>query len=114
MRMWMVNPKIMCKNHLLGEHRELHMLVGSINKKINLQGYVDNNCLETKAIRKRHKELIKEMKRRGWNHYSPLPKFNIQYLSKHIKNAKVDKHKSLTELCNRCSICKKNFIKAKV
>lgn len=31
MRMWMVDPKIMCRKHLLGEHLELHMLAGCIN-----------------------------------------------------------------------------------
>ena len=25
MRMWMVNPKMMCNKHLLGEHVELHL-----------------------------------------------------------------------------------------
>ena len=25
MRMWMVNPRIMCRQHLLGEHVEIHM-----------------------------------------------------------------------------------------
>ena len=32
--MWMVNPKILCKNHILGEHKELHQCVGILNKKI--------------------------------------------------------------------------------
>jgi hypothetical protein len=30
MRMWMVNPRIMCGNHLLGEHLETHMFYGII------------------------------------------------------------------------------------
>jgi Pyrimidine dimer DNA glycosylase len=33
MRMWLVDPRLMCSQHLLGEHVELHMLVGSLNRK---------------------------------------------------------------------------------
>jgi len=28
MRMWMLNPKALCRKHLMGEHVEIHMLVG--------------------------------------------------------------------------------------
>ena len=41
MRMWMVNPEILCRKHLLGEHVELHMLVGWIIKGKSIQGYLD-------------------------------------------------------------------------
>ena len=38
MRMWMIDPTMLCTKHLLGEHVELHMFVGTINKnkKLNL------------------------------------------------------------------------------
>jgi hypothetical protein len=29
--MWMVDPRIMCRNHLLGEHAEIHMFVWNID-----------------------------------------------------------------------------------
>lgn len=29
-RMWCVNPHSLCREHLLGEHNELHKLVGGI------------------------------------------------------------------------------------
>lgn len=40
MRMWKVNPKNMCRQHLLGEHVECHMFVGAILKGISLSGYI--------------------------------------------------------------------------
>ena len=45
MRMWMVDPKIMCRKHLLGEHVEHHMFVGTINKRISIVGYLRDNLL---------------------------------------------------------------------
>ncbi|MEZ0346180.1 MAG: pyrimidine dimer DNA glycosylase/endonuclease V, partial [Infirmifilum sp.] len=30
----MVPPSIMCDRHLLGEHVELHMLVGALRRKV--------------------------------------------------------------------------------
>lgn len=44
MRMWMVPPELMCRQHLLGEHVELHMFVGAINKGtsvVTLPGYCE-------------------------------------------------------------------------
>ena len=32
MRMWMLPPAGMCRKHLLGEHVELHMLLGSLRR----------------------------------------------------------------------------------
>lgn len=32
MRMWLVPPSHMCRKHLLGEHVELHMLLGTLKK----------------------------------------------------------------------------------
>lgn len=38
MRMWNINPRYMCRKHLLGEHVETHMLVGSLRKEKSVQG----------------------------------------------------------------------------
>ena len=32
MRMWLVPPQLMCDQHLLGEHLEMHMFIGTIRK----------------------------------------------------------------------------------
>ena len=103
MRMWMVNPKIMCRNHLLGEYLECHMFLGSIKKKQNLKGYLENNLLEPRSLEKRHKALVKEMERRGFNHKSPLDVRPNDLNS--LDNIKIDSDSSLKELLRRCKKC---------
>ena len=75
MRIWDLLPSVLCRQHLLGEHRELHALWTIISQ--NRPGY--RNHPETKrwdgklpALRKRHEELVAEMKNRGYNHNSPI------------------------------------------
>ena len=101
----MINPKIMCRQHLLGEHVELHMFIGSIIRGYNLDGYVKNNCLEYKAMFTRHEALVKEMKRRGYNHKSPLLNPIRFTYPDYILNSKVDIKQSLKELLRRCDEC---------
>ena len=102
MRMWMVDPKLMCRKHLLGEHVELHMLVGSIKKGQSLQGFIDNKLIDTSKIQKRHDALVKEMERRGYNHKSPLKYTDKVKLGVGIVDPKV----SLKELHRRCKDCR--------
>src|ERR1700733_14845622 len=72
MRMWMVDPHLMCRKHLLGEHVELHMMTAWLAKGRKVNGWADSNCLEPRAIGSRHTVLVKEMIRRGYTHKSPL------------------------------------------
>jgi hypothetical protein len=72
MRMWMVDPKIMCRNHLLGEHAEIHMFVWNIDRKHSVKGYIANGLLETHKLYTRHEELAQELRRRGYQHNSEL------------------------------------------
>ena len=106
MRMWMVDPRILCNRHLLGEHVELHMFVGTINHNINLTGYGRNGLVEVHNIKSRHEELVKEMKMRGMNHKSPLPSF------REFQFGKVNKSKNIKELSKRSKDCKIRIKKA--
>jgi len=88
MRVWDISPKKLCRNHLLGEHRELHAIWSVIIK--GKKGY--SNHPETlrwkgklRALYLRHSKLVKEMKTRGYNHYSSLP----SKLAKGISNQRV-------------------------
>lgn len=108
----MVDPKFMCKKHLLGEHCEIHMFVGFVKKGKRLDGFVKNNLLEIRSIRDRHMELAKEMQRRGYKHKSDLPKLqdiDLEYLPKELIESKIDKEKSLMELLRRCKDCKERY-----
>ena len=99
MRMWLVNPKFMCKQHLLGEHNELHKIVGCINKDRSLEGFYKNGMMDTTQIIKRHQDLVNEMTKRGYNHKSPLPSFTDPI------RGFVDSHRNFKELINRCLEC---------
>ena len=101
MRMWNINPKKMCNQHLLGEHVECHMFVGTLNKGIPVKGYLDKGLLEIHNLRKRHDQIAKEMGRRGMKHNSKLSKF------KEIKMGKINSKQNMIELNKRCKECRK-------
>lgn len=98
--MWLVKPKLLCDNHLLGEHLEMHMFAGTIKKKKNIQGYIDKGLVETSKIIVRHNQLAKEMTARGFNHKSPIKKFKV------VRNGKINIKANEKELIRRCKKCK--------
>ena len=77
MRIWDLSPKKLCRNHLLGEHRELHAIWSVIvNGK---KGYAHHPETlrwkgKLKALYGRHEVLVVEMSNRGYQHSSPLAK----------------------------------------
>lgn len=74
--MWGVKPEHMCTQHLLGEHNEMHMLVGSIRKHPHgeaiAKGHAEKGQINTARIQERHDELAEEMENRGMEHDSPM------------------------------------------
>lgn len=98
-RMWCVNSKKLCRQHLLGEHKELHQLVGSLRKGKSIKGHVEKGQVEVHTIKKRHAELVKEMLRRGYKHESELKKF------KEVIMGKVNRKENEKELRRRCKEC---------
>jgi hypothetical protein len=111
MRMWMVNPKNMCRKHLLGEHLECHMFAGTLKKEISINGYISNNLFEPTSLISRHDDLRNEIIRRGYNHKSEININEVinscQLLSESQMNFHIDKIKSYNDLISRCSECKK-------
>ena len=105
MRMWMIDPKLLCNKHLTGEHVECHMLVGCINRGMSLDGYVRNGLIEPHNIKRRHDSLEREMLSRGMNANSPLSKFEAR------RSGSVSKAANINELSRRCLECKKRFEK---
>ena len=70
-----MDPALLCRSHLLGEHRELHGLWNILT--LRLKGY--SRHPETlrwegrlAALFQRHEALVAEMARRGYRHRSPL------------------------------------------
>jgi len=89
MRVWDIQPKYLCRKHLLAEHRELHGLWNILTKHKRkglsfaeaTKGVGYSRHPETlrwvgkeKALYQRHEQLIKEFYKRGYKHHSPLDK----------------------------------------
>ncbi|HAM39257.1 MAG TPA: pyrimidine dimer DNA glycosylase [Elusimicrobia bacterium] len=79
MRIWDIESKHLCRKHLLAEHRELHGIWNILTKHKCRCGY--SRHPETlrwvgkqKALYKRHCDLIKEFRFRGYKHHTPLNK----------------------------------------
>jgi hypothetical protein len=75
MRIWDISPELLCRQHLLGEHRELHAIWSVIQN--NKKGYSKHPETirwqgKTNALYSRHELEVKEMKKRGYQHHSSL------------------------------------------
>lgn len=109
----MVDPKIMCRKHLLGEHVELHMFLGAIKRGISMKGYVEKGLIQYGALQVRHQRLVEEMKSRRYKHNSPITLKEccnlVSPYNARLWLSKVDKEKSLSELIKRCAECKLRF-----
>lgn len=109
-RMRMVEPELLCSQHLLGEHKELHQARGQIKNRHSITGYIQNGLLEIESIISRHRELVEEMERRGMNHKSPLEDVPfLELVPKWQRRAKVSKSESIRDLIERCPKCKERI-----
>lgn len=108
-RMWKIAPELLCDQHLLGEHNELHQIVGTIRKHPHseaiLEGHAREGQIETSAIQSRHDDLVEEMESRDMNHLSPM-EYNDE-----LDIGEVDPEVSLEVLYSRCEECRNRIIR---
>jgi hypothetical protein len=74
-RIWDIEPRLLCRQHLLGEHRELHGLWSIlVHGKRGYSRHPETLRWAGKlaALYARHEALVAEMSRRGYTHRSPL------------------------------------------
>ena len=94
MRIWDIAPDKLCRNHLLGEHSELHAIWSILTQ--NKKGFANHpETLRWRgrlgALYLRHGKIVQEMKKRGYNHYSPL---DVRFATgKNIQNQFVNSYK---------------------
>lgn len=79
MRVWDIPPQFLCRPHLLGEHRELHAIWKILTVNNGQGGYAKHPetlrwRYRLKALYIYHDKIIREMKNRGYHHYSQLDK----------------------------------------
>lgn len=86
MRMWMSDPKTLCRKHLLGEHFELHKFYHMFIKKRDMSTRIKRKQIFPEKMKERHDELVDEMIRRGYKHNSPYTQPDISYLMEETWN----------------------------
>jgi hypothetical protein len=98
-RIWCVPVSELDRQHLLGEHAELHCIVGALLGKYE----AFRNHPETLRLKDRidqlyfrHGEQVQEMIKRGYRHNTPLPQSNQPYAC-----AKEEYQRDHTELAKR-------------
>lgn len=107
MRTWFINPKLMCRRHLLGEHRECHCAYEAANSgKYDVFGYTFG-LVDFYHLKERHNELVIEMKNRGYKHDDSI-------IIEKLKNFKIpcsipDITHNEYELSIRCKDCREKL-----
>ncbi len=114
MRMWMIDPDSMCLQHILGEHRELHALKGSLERtkpeydnhekhRKNLTTLARDGLIELKSLKDRHSELVEHLE----NHKSPIGEIpTLEHLPEDVREAEVDREKAVQDLLERPGACR--------
>lgn len=106
MRMWLIDPKLLCTRHELGCHFEIHKAVGNLRhsgkwtKSLTKKGF-----LEPQNFLKVHNEIVEDMLKRGFNHNSPLEIKGLE-----LEQGKVSIEKSICDLMFRCINCRRRIL----
>lgn len=108
-RLWNLPTKYLCKNHLLGEHSEIHQEIGTLRNHPHgtaiVGGHARLGQFQLSKAQSRHNELVKEMVCRGFNHDSPLDVPEDEYED----TGYIDRHYNLVDLYTRCDECAKRI-----
>jgi hypothetical protein len=109
MRIWDIEPERLCRQHLLGEHRELHALWVILTD--GRKGFAHHPETarwrgKLKALYKRHEALVAERKRRGYRHNTPLPRKQATRLAeqKEYKDTLADQEQILSKRGCGCRV----------
>jgi len=102
--MWMVDPRLMCRKHLLGEHGEIHRHRHNFVKRHSIVGR--RGQIEPRAMQSRHDALAEEMLRRGYNHRSPYEQPDLGHLPPDDRDGTVNVAESTKILRGRCAECR--------
>jgi len=108
MHMWMIDPRLMCRQHLLGEHSEIHK-----HRHVFVRGYRiegRRGQIEPAAMQARHDTLAAEMLRRGYRHQSPFVQPDLSHYD--LTGFTVDREAAAAELARRCPRCRERMQKA--
>lgn len=108
--MWMVDARILCNRHLLGEHGEIHKHRHNFVKGHSIEGR--RGQIEPASMKLRHDVLEDEMRRRGMNARSPYEQPDLSGYDLH--GHCVDRVAALKDLIGRCNVCRARELELKV
>ena len=102
-RMWMLHPRVLCRDHLLGEHTEIHQVAGALashdHGEAIVRGHAERGQVDTSRLAERHDALAAELERWGYAHDSPLA------YEDEVNLGTVDPAESIADLRDRCADC---------
>lgn len=81
-RIWAVPVSELDRQHLLGEHAELHCIIGALLGKYKAyRNHPETRRFENRIeqLYYRHADQVAEMQKRGYHHNSPLLNSNQPY-----------------------------------
>jgi hypothetical protein len=112
MRMWMTDPRLMCRQHLLGEHGEIHKHRHNFVKGHSIAGRIAGNAVEPISMQIRHDELEAEIRRRARKAGRKPPKSPYEqpdlsgYPEEH-RTYKINREAATALLLGRCEECRR-------
>jgi len=100
----------LCREHLLGEHGEVHQLAGTMANHPHglavIEGLADGYPLDMALLPQRHAELAAEMGARGYDHDSGLQDYEDPGLGSFEAD---DVRANLAGLLRRCPDCAERY-----
>lgn len=103
-RQWNVHPNNLCRQHLLGEHCEIHKSLGGIRHGRSIAGWLERGQIDPITYAARHAQLVMEMYKRGYNHQSELDTSDVV-----LPIGDIDVEYNLMDLSERCEECKRRI-----
>ena len=104
----MIDSRMLCNRHLLGEHFEIHQHRHNFVKGHSIEGR--RGQIEPESMSQRHDDLAEEMLSRGMKHESPYVQPDLSEYD--LSGFTVDRNDSMLDLKARCCECEKRMEKA--
>ena len=105
MRMWMIDPQLLCRKHLLGEHNEIHKHRHNFVNGNSIEGR--RGQIEPAKMQSRHAALAAEMLARWYRHESPYEQPDLSRYD--LRGFVVSRKASMVDLRGRCEECAKRI-----
>jgi len=102
--MWMIDPRLLCRQHLLGEHSEIHKFRHNFVKGHSIKGR--RGQIEPSSMGARHEALAEEMLSRGYKHQSPYEQPDLSHYPDEDRLGTVDTAQATADLAARCAECR--------